>query len=556
MEEKYKNRIKTEHKRLPNELSYTLNSINEIFLSSLESEDILDQVLAKAAKAIRCESAQLSLLINGQWEISSCYGFSGDAARSILNDKQQKHAMAAINARKPVIINDTGSVMIIPLLTDKQAIGVIFFNYHTRIKAFRQPFVDFVSSLAIPVAFIIERIRLFKNIELELKQHKQIGEHLLKEDCQKNEFIAMMSHELRNPLAAIESSLEVLDLTSSNDELQRQAKSTLKRQVGLLTRMVDELLDITRITQNKIELKYKKFDLNELILYSFQDYKPIFESNSVDIKFESSPSTICINGDEARIAQVVGNLLMNAVKFTERGGSTVISVRPNDRNQAVISVKDTGMGMTQETISQIFQPFIQADNTLDRTRGGVGLGLSLVRRLVEMHGGCVDVRSDGLGKGSEFIVYLPLAEAPVQEMQAINQEDTHTCRRILIIEDNTDLAYIMRDLLDLKSHETMIALNGPEGLQKAKEFHPEVLLCDIGLPGMSGYEVAKAFRTDEALKDIYLIALTGYAQPSDIQKAFDAGFDEHLAKPVGIDVLEKALSRANRIDNPDRCNVL
>ncbi|HEX3043253.1 MAG TPA: PAS domain S-box protein [Bacillota bacterium] len=378
---------------------------------------------------------------------------------------------------------------------------------------------------------------------------KKFENALREADRRKDEFLAVLSHELRNPLAAIQNSLHILDHAAPAGDQANRAKRVIQRQAGQLSRLVDDLLDITRITQNKINLKRRRLEVNELVRQTIEDHQLLFEKKGVRLEAKYSQSLLLINADEVRLGQVVGNLLQNAAKFTNHGGYTRVFISSDESHRAVIRIADSGIGMTPELLSRLFQPFMQANMDPDRIHDGLGLGLALSKGLIEMHDGSITANSAGLGQGSEFVIYLPLQETSPLETEgvepmscALPMETQPSCRRVLIIDDNIDLAESLHELLELCEHEVAVAYNGFEGLIKAREFQPEVVLCDIGLPGMDGYEVAKAFREDEFLKNIFLVALTGYVQPKDLQKALEAGFDQHLAKPVDLDELERVLA--------------
>lgn len=375
---------------------------------------------------------------------------------------------------------------------------------------------------------------------------RTLAQELSEADQRKNEFLGVLSHELRNPLASIYSSLSLLDRVAPGGKQAKKATNVINRQVTQLSRMVDDLLDITRITQNKIKLQCQRFELNEIVRSTIEDYQSIFEQNDVFLKAEYAPSAIMVNADKSRLIQVVGNLLHNAAKFTNRNGTAQVSiVSDTSQKLAIVRIVDTGVGIAPEMLSLLFQPFMQVGMALDRGRGGLGLGLALVKGLVEMHGGDVSVFSAGLDKGSEFIVRIPLDDTVIEMPQeAEHPEIQHCSQRVLIIDDNVDIAEMFSDLLKAIGYIAEVAYNGPDGIVKAQVFQPEILLCDIGLPGMNGYEVARAFRADQGLKDIFLVALTGYALPEDIEKAFEAGFDRHLAKPVELTTLEQMLAQA------------
>ncbi|MDD3654477.1 MAG: response regulator [Desulfotomaculaceae bacterium] len=376
------------------------------------------------------------------------------------------------------------------------------------------------------------------------ERYRTLAEELHEADHRKNEFLAVLSHELRNPLAAIRNSLNILDRVLPGEGQSKRAKDIIERQVGQLSHLVDDLLDITRIKQNKIQLQRQRHELNELVRRTMEDHRALFEKSGVRLEAEFAPTAIFLNVDGVRLAQVIGNLLMNAAKFTERGGNTRVSIACDALlNQAVIRVIDNGVGMAPEMLSRLFQPFMQAHTNPDRSRSGLGLGLALSKGLIELHGGSVSAYSAGIGKGAEFVICLPLGEVSAEDPRDGSPIISHHCRRVLIIDDLVDVADTLCELLKLNSHEVEVAYSGPEGLDKARKFHPEIVLCDIGLPNMDGYDIARAFRRDEALNNIFLVALTGYAMPEDLQRAADAGFDYHLAKPVELDELNRMLAK-------------
>jgi PAS domain S-box-containing protein len=365
---------------------------------------------------------------------------------------------------------------------------------------------------------------------------------LAEADRRKNDFMAVLSHELRNPLAPIRNSTYILERAAPGGEQAKRALAVIDRQAGQLARLVDDLLDVTRITRNKIQLQCQTVDLNELVQHALEDQRSLFEKAEVHLDLRPAPQPVLVNADRNRLAQVIGNLLQNAAKFAGRGGATGISISVDaTEKEAVMRVADNGIGMSPEMVSRLFQPFSQADSTLDRRKGGLGLGLALAKGLVELHQGSVTAHSAGLGQGAEFIVRLPLAPEQAAAPQA-GESATRRRRRVLIIEDNIDAADSLRDVLEFGEHQVEVAYNGPQGIAKAHEFLPEVVLCDIGLPGMDGYQVARAFRADAALKGTFLVALSGYALPEDLQQAQAAGFNGHLAKPPSLETLERVLA--------------
>ena len=360
-------------------------------------------------------------------------------------------------------------------------------------------------------------------------------------DSRKNEFLAMLSHELRNPLTPIRNSLFLLEKNALDADEARSAHAVIDRQVGHLTRLVDDLLDVTRITHGKIQLRRERLDLGDLLRRTLEDHRHTFAERGVTLEEQTASGPMWVNADATRLAQVLGNLLANALKFTPRGGHVAVTLERHEP-VALLRVRDSGIGMTPDVLERLFQPFTQAKQPLDRSRGGLGLGLALVKGLVELHRGTVTGWSNGPCEGAEFTVRLPLEPVPAPAERP-GEAPPFRRRRVFIIEDNVDAADTLGQALRLMGHEVDAAYDGPSGISRAREFHPEILLCDIGLPTMDGYEVARQFRGDAVLKDVVLVALTGYASPDDRQRAGDAGFVEHLAKPPRLELLQDFLAR-------------
>ncbi len=392
---------------------------------------------------------------------------------------------------------------------------------------------------------VTDRIRAELSLRQSEERYRALTEKLREDDYRKNEFMAVLSHELRNPLASIHISLAILERARPDGNQAEMAKKIIERQVGQLSRLVDDLLDITRITRNKIKLQLQRLELNELVRQTLEDHYPLFKENGVYLEGMYAQHEIFLDADKSRLVQVVGNLLQNAAKFTECGGSTRVSIeRDVVQQRTLIRIVDTGVGIAPELLPRLFEPFMQADKTLDRSRGGLGLGLALSKGLVKLHGGELNAYSAGIGQGSEFVISLPCEEVSASKESLSSPSCIpHHRRRVLIIEDNIDIAESLRELLELDGHEVEVAYNGPQGISTAQEFCPEILLCDIGLPEMNGYDVARAIRCDKSLNNILLVAMTGYALPEDLQLAADAGFDCHLAKPVNFAKLERILNK-------------
>jgi CheY-like chemotaxis protein/nitrogen-specific signal transduction histidine kinase len=360
-------------------------------------------------------------------------------------------------------------------------------------------------------------------------------------DRRKNEFLGVLSHELRNPLAPIRNSIYVLDHVPADGPEATSAKEIIQRQTGHLTRIVDDLLDVTRISRGKIELDRKRIDLRDVVLRTCEDHRSVFDQGHVELRHDLPASPVWVDADATRISQVLGNLLQNAVKFTPDTGVVRVEIAIRGRG-AEMSVRDTGVGMRPEDVDTMFEPFAQAEQGLARSQGGLGLGLALVKGMVELHGGAVRARSDGPGRGSEFVVLLPLAPAAAVRAAAPRTAETAGGRLVLIIDDNVDTCQSLSVALGLTGHRVRTAFDGKTGMVSAHELKPDVVLCDIGLPDIDGYEVARTLRADEALRSTRLIALSGYARPEDRKRAAEAGFDAHIAKPPELEELTAMLA--------------
>ena len=379
-----------------------------------------------------------------------------------------------------------------------------------------------------------------KETELALRNSE---ERFREADRRKDEFIAMLGHELRNPLGPIRNAVQILNVVAAHEPTARQARQMIDRQSAHMARLIDDLLDIARVTHGKFEVSKSRCDLSAIVANTIEDYQPQLESCGLHMSVDVPSKPVWVNGDATRLSQIIGNVLHNSLKFTEPGG--YISVRLLLKGDSCeIQIRDTGIGMDTATLAKMFDAFNQADRSLDRSRGGLGLGMALVKHLVELHNGQVTVFSEGVGKGSEVSIRIPveLAAPPSEGDQSLAQNTDSAGLRVLVIEDNVDAADSLCILLQLSGHVTEKAHTGPAGVKAAQVFLPDVVLCDLGLPGLDGYGVARALRQEQRLKDAYLVALTGYGQEEDQRRTREAGFDLHLVKPVDHAALEMALA--------------
>jgi PAS domain S-box-containing protein len=369
---------------------------------------------------------------------------------------------------------------------------------------------------------------------------RDANERLRELDRRKDEFLAMLSHELRNPLAPIRNAIAILEHASPGGEQAARAKAVIRRQVDHMARLVGDLLDVARIARGKIELEPRPMDLVALVQRSAEDHRTLMYERGVSLAVELPPRPAWVQGDATRLTQVIGNLLQNAAKFTERGGRVSVTLAV-EAGVAEVRVLDDGVGMPPELLFRIFEPFVQADRSLARSQGGLGLGLALVRGIVELHGGEVRAESEGAGKGSTFVLRLPTIEPARAADAATPGSQALRGRRVLVVDDNRDGAESLSAMLELAGHEVVVAFDGPSALEKARACAPEVVLCDLGLPGMSGYEVARRLRA-LGPSGLRLVAVSGYAAPEDVEASRKAGFDAHLAKPPDLDALAALIS--------------
>jgi CheY-like chemotaxis protein/nitrogen-specific signal transduction histidine kinase len=372
-------------------------------------------------------------------------------------------------------------------------------------------------------------------------------------DRRKNEFLATLAHELRNPLAPMSNMLEVAKRSGGDQETLQRAHNTIERQLDQMVRLVDDLLDLNRITHDRLELRRSEVELSSVIQQAVEVARPLVDAAGHVLTIELPAEPIYLNADRARLAQVFGNLLNNSAKYTGPNGTIALSAKRVD-DEVFVRVKDNGSGIPRDKLDSIFDMFMQVDRASERAQGGLGIGLTLVKRLAEMHGGSIEAKSAGEGQGSEFIVRLPILSKPSEAVapeSSIAPESTQ--RRILIVDDNKDSADSLAMLLEITGNKTYMAHDGVEAVEAIEQHRPDVVLLDIGLPRMDGHEVCRHVRAQPWGKDILVIALTGWGQEDDRRKSREAGFNGHLVKPVDYDQLLELLgSLTNGADTQQR----
>jgi signal transduction histidine kinase/ActR/RegA family two-component response regulator len=389
-----------------------------------------------------------------------------------------------------------------------------------------------------------------RNALEELEQTAQAlreSESQLREaDMRKDEFLATLAHELRNPLAPIRNSLQILRLTGESDPTLQRVREMMERQLNLMVRLVDDLLEVSRITRGKIDLHMEALSVAAVIRAAIETSRPLIDAGHHAITIDVPMGLPGLRGDAMRLAQVFANLLNNAAKYTDDGGNIHIGAW-READEIVVSIRDSGIGIAPDLLPRVFDMFMQVRRTARRAQGGLGVGLTLVRSLAELHGGSVEARSEGLGKGSEFIVRLPVAKGDANDCSdppGISSESLLRNRKVLVVDDNRDAADSLAMLLRLMGADVRVAYGGEDAYQSYLAFRPSVSFLDIGMPEVDGYEVARRIRRDPDSKHAVLIALTGWGQEDDRRRSSEAGFNHHLVKPVHLELLESALHAA------------
>jgi PAS domain S-box-containing protein len=379
---------------------------------------------------------------------------------------------------------------------------------------------------------------------VDLTERKHVEDVLRESDRRKDEFLATLAHELRNPLAPIRNALEVLRIAGGDPRQSARAHAIMERQLQQLVRLTDDLLDVSRITRNRIELRRERIDLRAVLQSAIETTQPLIDAAGHVLTLDAPSAPIWVDADFTRLAQAFANLLNNAVKYTPRGGRVDVQIAAAPTRAAVV-VRDTGVGISDSALPRIFDMFMQSADSLDRSRGGLGIGLPLAKRLVELHGGTIEGKSEGPGAGSTFTVELPLmsaAKATSRSPDAPRRDVVR--RRILVADDVPDAAETFRLVLELMGHDVRVAADGVQAVAVAKEFRPEVAFLDVGMPRMDGYQAAQEIRAALG-RTILIVAVTGWGQDKDQRRARDSGFDHHLTKPAEPGVLEELIASLN-----------
>jgi PAS domain S-box-containing protein len=470
--------------------------------------------------------AKASLTINSANTRDSVVGVLTAEAKRIFD---VTHAEVLLDAEPPA---GGDGALIVPLLgRGGRPLGCVHLNGRAG-GGFDGEDTAILTQLAHMAAVAFENARLY--------------EELRDADRRKDEFLALLAHELRNPLAPIRNALQVMRLAGGDPATAERSREMIERQLRQMVRLVDDLMDVSRISRGKLQLRTERVSLASVVNAAVETCRPLLSAKRQDLCVTLPEEEVLVEADPTRLAQVVLNLLNNAAKYTDEGGSIRLAAEQRGA-EAVVTVKDTGIGISPQMLPRIFEMFTQVDHTLERSQGGLGIGLTLVKRLVELHGGTVEARSDGLGRGCEFVVRVPLAAAgpqaaPPDESSGGEASTTRAERRILVVDDNRDAVDSLGMLLKVMGHTVRTAYDGLEAVDAAATFKPELVLLDIGLPRLNGYEAARRIRELADGKGVLLVALTGWGQEEDRRRSKDAGFDHHLVKPVDPAELQRLLA--------------
>ncbi len=426
------------------------------------------------------------------------------------------------------------SLAVLPLIARGRKLGALVLGLRSSDRRFDAGTLTLAEDLATRAAVSLDNCLLYAKVQ--------------EADQRKNEFLAMLAHELRNPLAPVRNAVQILRMAKQDPERLNWGIDVIDRQTKQLARLVDDLLDVARITQGKIDLKLEAVDVSAVVSLAMEMNRQLVDKHQYNVTVTVPPTPLFVHGDYSRVAQILSNLMNNALKYTEPGGNIALSAEESGA-EVIFRVKDTGIGIPEDMLGSIFELFTQADRSLDRSQGGLGIGLTIVRRLVSMHGGSIEAYSDGPQKGSEFVVRLPRAaghNARDSEPAATTVTTaSNPAHRVLVVDDYADAAESMAALLRVQGQEVRIAHDGETALDIARSFKPSVVFLDIGLPRMNGFEVVRALRAMPETQDCRVVAISGYGQPDDLRRSREAGFDRHLVKPVDLLALGEILDSMN-----------
>lgn len=535
-------------------MSSRLQSITDAALANLDLHGLLPELLERITAALGVDRTVILLLEPDEPMLvmaAASKGFEDEVESPVRIPVGKGFAGRIAVERRPMIVEDIQksdvvnpllrpkgirSLLGVPLLVEGRMLGVIDVGSRQP-RRFQQDDVTLLRLVADRVALAIDRTRIH-----EAEQQARLAAESA--DRTKEEFLAMLAHELRNPLAPLSNALHLL--TREPQHARERSLEIGLRQVKHLGRLVDDLLDVARITRGRIELKRRSLELRAVVAAAVQSTRPAIDAREQQLSVTLPAEPIHLHADEVRIEQILGNLLTNAAKYGSAGGHIWLTVE-RAGNNAAIRVRDDGIGIAPEILPRVFDLFAQADRSLVRDGGGLGIGLTVVRRLVEMHGGTVEARSEGLGRGSEFMITLPILDSPGAVRQAAppTVPVAEQTLRILVVDDNRDSAESLAMLLELGGHEVRTSYDGVAALDAIAADRPDAVLLDIGLPGLDGYEVARRVRAMPGAAAVLLVAVSGYGGEDDRERSRDAGFDHHLVKPVDLAALERLLVRAD-----------
>jgi signal transduction histidine kinase/CheY-like chemotaxis protein len=534
-------------------LLYDLRTFQRYWVDDLMTQaDIIASVTAPALAFNDARTAQQNLAVlrvRPQILAGAIYSSSGTRFASYT----QGGSEAAYPARPgaPGYTIDKGELAVFHEIVDNgEVLGTVYlrarFDLFGRLLNYAAILGGVMLAALVIAALVASRLQ--KSITDPLKSVATVARDVMQQrlfgavaDRRKDEFLATLAHELRNPLAPIRTGLDILRIRSGDAQATQRATDIMERQLRQMVRLVDDLLDVSRINTGKFAIKMGRVELKAVVNDALEVVRSYIELHGHELVIELPDRPVFLHGDATRLAQILSNLLNNAAKYTNRGGRVSLAARVEDRS-LIINVADNGIGIAPDMLDHVFEMFVQVDSTLERTNAGLGVGLSLARRLVELHGGTIEARSSGINRGSEFVVRLPIVvepELPAKTIPAAFM--TAETYRILLADDNVDFVNSIGALLSAMGHSVVITHNGPDALTAAARFCPDYAFLDIGLPQMSGYDLARGIRRLSCGPMTMLIAVTGWGQEKDRQLAFEAGFDHHMVKPVRFEQIEEIL---------------